>query len=72
MPPEATFWIYVIGYFGWFAYGLWQFRRAPGDEIVQVALALIWPLTLALYLLYLIGCLINAQDTQPRPTGTAR
>lgn len=59
MPSNPTFWIYVTGYFGWFAYGLWRFRRAPGDEIVQVWLAVIWPVTVIVYVVWLIGCWIE-------------
>ena len=57
---DHTLLIYAVGYFGWFAYGVWRFRRAPGDEIVQVALALIWPVTVTVYVVYLIACWIAA------------
>ena len=62
MPSDPSFWIYVAGYFGWFGYGLWRFRRAPGDEIVQVALALIWPVTVTVHVVYLMACWIEVSD----------
>lgn len=55
---------YAVGYFGWFAFGLRRFRRAPGDEIVQVWLAVIWPLTVTLYVLYRISCWIDAEPAR--------
>ena len=61
MLPEAIFWIYVAGYFGWFAYGVWRFCRAPGDEIVQVALAVIWPIFVPVYLSYRAACWLEVR-----------
>jgi hypothetical protein len=48
------FWLvfYMAGDLIWFSYAVRRYWRAPGDEIPQALLALLWPIWVAVHLPY--------------------
>jgi hypothetical protein len=75
MSPTAIFWtVYLVGYFGWFAYAINRFIPANdlgnGDEIWHALLALLWPGCVAVYAPYRIVRWAGVRPDTVRPSSS--
>jgi hypothetical protein len=56
MSPTAIFWaVYAVGYLVWFGYSLHRFmnpRTHQREPLIHVGLALVWPLSVTVYVPY--------------------